>query len=352
MIYTYQFRLFPSKKQYKKFLKQLEVHRELYNNCLQERVFLYSEKISVSGIDQIKSKVPNFKGLSNYSSLQQTVRRLDKSYKKFFKEKKGFPRLKNRFRTIQYSKHGDGIKVIEDRGLVYVQMIGNIPCKFHRKIEGVINTVSLTLKQGNMYVNVTVKREVMRRNDKSKAVGIDFGMKSCITTSDGQSFKTPSFQKIKSKDIARLQRKKVLEPKNKKINKAITKCYTKVQNCRSDYNHKLSRYIVDKYDIFCIENIEVKKMMEGSVKRGVNRKWSDLAIADLKHKIIYKAENAGKIVAIVNPAYTTQTCSSCGSVAKMNLDQRLYECESCHAKIDRDENAAINILRLGLESLA
>ena len=350
MITAYNFRLFPSKTQRKEFLRQLAVHCELYNLCLTERISLYeSDGISVKCYDQMKCNVPPLKGKANSASMQQTVRRLDKTYKKFFKDKKGFARFKKRFRTIQYGKYGDGIKLNVDRGLVYVQMIGNIPCKFHRTIEGKIKNASVTLKQGQMYVNVTVERESVHKLVLERAVGIDFGMKSCVTTSEGKHYETPQFRKSKAKDISRLQRKKLAEPENSKpINKAIAKCYTKVERRRNDYNHKLSRSLVNDYDILCLEDIKVKGMIEGSNKHAVNRRWADLAISDLKSKIIYKAENAGKIVILVEPAYTTQTCSQCGNVAKQELDQRTYQCSKCGMELDRDENAATNILVNGL----
>lgn len=341
---TYQFRLFPTRQQLSLFKKQLEQHRLLYNNCLESKKTAHQEeKKSITCFDLIKSHVSQYKEGCNYSSLQQTVRRLDKAYKSFFR-KSGFPRFKskNAFNTIEYAKHGDGCKFKDN--ILYLQHIGKIKCKSHRQFSEKIKTLSVTLKNNTLYVNVICEKFYGTFSNNSNSVGIDFGISNTITTSDGESHKTPHFLKNKLKDIARLNRQKVKNPKAKK---ALAKIYSKLANQRKDFNHKLSKRIIEQYGIICLEDLKVKKIVSF---KNVNRRLFDIGINQLMQFISYKAESAGKKVVFVDPAYTSQTCFNCGSKKELSLKDREYICV-CGYTEDRDINAAKNIERLGLQSL-
>jgi len=160
-----------------------------------------------------------------------------------------------------------------------------------------------------------------------------------ITTSDGLSVKSPVTQKHYQKNINKALRKKKY--------KVVRKINEKIQNKRKDFNHKLSRQVVNQYNIICLEDLKVKSIQSYST---VNYKINDVAINQLRNFIVYKAESAGKHIVLVNPAYTTQTCSKCGIIKNKELDERLHIC-SCGFKTSRDINAALNIKTLGLQSL-
>ena len=334
----YQYRLFPTKKQISLFKIQLEEHRQLYNKCLEYKIEQYkNNKTNISSIDLINKFTKQYRKTSNAASLQQTVRRLDKTYKSFFKKMSGFPRFKavNRFNTIQYAKHGDGCKLGTK---LYLQNIGSINLNIHRPY-GKIKTLSITLKYDKMYVNVFCETANPLNTPKGLAVGIDFGIKDIVTMSDGVSIKPPVIQKHYQKNINKALRKKKY--------KVVRKINEKIQNKRKDFNHKLSRKIVNSYDIICLENLSIKNIQSFSP---INYKLNDIAINQLINFIVYKAESAGKHVVFVNPAYTTQTCSNCGIVNKKELNERFHKC-SCGLKTTRDINAALNIKTLGLQSL-
>jgi putative transposase len=343
---TYQFRIYPNKKQKGLIDKQLEVHRELYNKCLDVKIKSYEDiGKSPSCFDLIKSEIPQYKGFSNYSSLQQTVRRLEKSFNSFFKQNAKFPRFKseNRFRTINYGKYGDGCKL--KNGKLYLQYVGNIKIKLHRHPTE-IKTLGVTKKNGEYFVNVSCENEIPNNkfDNKSSCVGIDFGIQTSIITSDDEFISSPYFSKHKHKELKKLYRKKKY--------KAIQKVHKKISNQRKDFNHKLANYIVKKWDIICLEDLSVRGIQSEN-KKPVNRKLYDIGINQLINFMKYKAENAGKKLVMVNPAYTTQTCSKCGNIQKLELSQREYVCgnSSCGYVDNRDCNAAKNIKRLGLESL-
>lgn len=340
---VYQFRLFPTKSQLTSIKKQMEVHRLLYNECLEEKIKKYSEeKISLSDFDLIKCKVKKYKGQSNYSSLQQTIRRLGKSYKRFFSKNSKFPRFKskNRFNTIEYAKVGDGCKLKIEENLIYIQYVGDIICNFHRKIEGKIKTLSLTLRGNFLYINIFCEQLIQKKAKRSTSIGIDFGITNTITLSNGENFQSPKFTRKKEKDLARLNRRKNY--------KAITKVYKKIKNKRKDFNHKLSKKIVDDYDIICIENLKVENIKSNI--SNINKRLYDIGICQLKTFINYKAENAGKLTVLVDPSYTTQKCSQCNDIKKKKIKDREHNC-NCGLVLDRDHNASINILRAGLRSL-
>lgn len=345
---TFQYRLFASKSQISNFLKQLEVHKILYNQCLEQKIESYKlTGKSPSCFDLQKSNIPQFKGESNYSSLQQTVRRLDKSYQAFFKQNKGFPRFKQRLRTIEYSKIGDGCQFKDN--IFYFQYLGKVKANIHRPIPNdyKIKTISLTFKHGELFANVICEKIFANYSEKTRPIGIDFGISTSITTSDGDKFITPKFTKSQAKTLARLQRKKEKSKNKRKIKKAIAKVYTKTENRRKDFNHKLSRKIVNSYDIICLEDIKSSSIMTKIAN--INSRILDVGLCQLKTFIKYKAENAGKVIVLVNPAYTTQTCSNCMDVTPKELNEREHKCR-CGLILCRDVNAAKNILRLGLES--
>lgn len=337
---TYQFRLRPSKSQAGLINSQLETHRSLYNKCLEKKISAYQNgKEKISCFDLIKSEIPILKGLSNYSSLQQTVRRLDKAYKAFFRKNSKFPRFKSadRFNTIQFAKYGDGCKIRGDK--VYVQYVGEIRFQQHREI-GKINTVSITRRGNEYYVNVCCELDKPNNCVGNKVIGVDFGIKTTMTTSDGEFVESPYFSKDKHKTIRKLS--------NKKKYAALQKVHKKIANRRKNFNHHLSKRIVSENDVICLEKLEVESIC--SFKQ-VNRKLYDIGINQLINFITYKAENAGKLVVMVNPSYTSQMCHSCGSRQVLTLKEREYNC-SCGYSENRDINAAKNILRLGLQSLA
>lgn len=348
--------LSPSPSQKKAIGKQLEEHRSLYNTCLSKKSLAWKdEKRNVSCFDLIKSEVRILKSsgaISNYSSLQQTVRRLDKAYQSFFK-KGGFPRFKSkdRFRTISYGSYGDGCKIKNDR--LYLQNVGLVKC-LHLRFPQKIQTLSVT-KDGDKYY-VSLGYEYKGDTDATKAnksIGLDFGLKNFLTTSDGDSFRSPKELKRSLKEIGKLHRRLHRAEKGSKLRKkhknSVSKCQRKIANRRKDFNHKLSRKIVNENKVIVCEDIKLADLV--SEISNINRTYADVAIGQFRQFLTYKAENAGRILMQVDPAYTSQECSSCGRVAKKSIKQRTHECE-CGCKLDRDHNAAINILRRGLASLS
>lgn len=342
----------------------------LYNTCLDDCVASYGrDKKFVFGFDLVTKHIPIFRKTDNrfsncnYSSLQQTVRRFEKSLKRFLKLKKdgcGFPRRKvfERFNTIEYV-FGDGIGIKGDK--LRVQGLGQIKVFWSQEIPSQPKYATLSKRGGQYYVTFFVEffsGTPPAQGDKS--VGFDFGLKTFLVGSDGTRIENPKFHKQDLKDLAKAHRKihrtakKTQQRERKK--KVLGKIHSRIFNRRKDFNHQLSRRLVNNFDIICVENLSMKDLlvrkgeMHGQAAKNINRSYADVAFGQFRQFLSYKAENAGKKVVFVNPAYTTQTCSACGTLVVKGLDDRAHICVCGHAE-DRDVNAAKNILRLGLQSL-
>ena len=350
MLLTYKYPLFAKKSQIAEFKRQCEIHKELYNVALKEKEKQYEkDKKSDSCFTQIKNIVPQYKERNcNYSSLQQTVRRLHKSYSAIYKKKGGKPRYCKNFSTISFGSHGDGWKLKGDS--LYIQNIGNIKINLYKPINEPIH-LNLKLINGILYACFTV--EIFREsNSVNGQVGLDFGLKNFIVTSNNEKYDHPlpfknklsKFQKIQNK-LSKIEDKK---QKDKKY-KILRKIHEKVRNQRLDFLHKLSRKIVNENKVIAVEDIDFKKLSRSEISN-INRKYADVSCSTFYNFISYKAESAGRQFVKVNPAYTTQTCSNCGRLNELELKNREYVCK-CGKCEDRDFNAAKNILNIGLEKV-
>jgi putative transposase len=134
----------------------------------------------------------------------------------------------------------------------------------------------------------------------------------------------------------------------RKQGKAAAKIHEKIRNCRQDFCHKESRKIVDQYQYICIEDLDIKKMIEGS---HFAKSITDVSWNQFRQFLTYKAEEAGRKLKLVNPAYTTQDCNQCKHRELKKLSQRMHHCSQCGYTTTRDLNAAQNILALGLDGL-
>lgn len=345
---SYQFKIYPTKKQKRLIDLQLEEHRLLYNHCLAHKKKKWDEeKTNVTWIDLINLFVKDFKQHSNHSSLQTTVRRLNKTYNKFFRKHSRFPRFKGRgrFRTIEYLRHTNGCSLRTEKNKAYFQNIGDIRCHIFMDINvKTIKTMAITKKNKDYYANVIIEESPVTENniDINNSVGVDFGVANVITTDKNETF-------VNNRESNRLG-KKIKSYRRNKNKKAINKTYKKIQNLHSDFNHKLSRFIVDKYDVICMEKINSSKFKIKNA-HSLNVAISDSSLGQLARFIQYKAESAGKKVVLVDPKNTSRMCSSCGNIDDKKLSQKIHHCKKCGHKENRDINAAKNILSLGLQTL-
>lgn len=335
-----KFRLYPKKSQITIINKIIECHRLLYNKCLEDK-----KQNRTTCYNQMKIFIPEIKDtefgkLCNYSSMQQTVRRLEKAFNNLFKRNFSFPRFKskNKFKSIEFSKFGDGWKIKENK--LYIQHVGMIKIRIHRAIN---NPKMLTLvREGNEYYALIIDDYQKKWNNfiNSDEIGIDLGFQNFIVTSNGQRIYHPKPLKIYLKTIAKLQSKKKWL--------ARQKVCKKVANIRKDFIHKITTNLVKSNSVIVVEDLQCKNFL--TEIKNINRALSDVSFGFFLKTLSEKAESAGRILVKIDPSYTSQECSNCGKIKKKSLKERTHSCE-CGLICDRDLNAAKVIYRRGITHL-
>jgi putative transposase len=183
-------------------------------------------------------------------------------------------------------------------------------------------------------------------------VGIDVGLESFATLSNGEKIANPRFFREEEKELARVQRKLFKAPKGtperKKAIKVVERVHERIANRRNDFANKVSRQLVDRFGVIVFEDLDIKNMLKNHC---LAKSISDVAWNILVKSTESKAAYAGSKVVLVDPRQTSQMCPRCGLIVKKDLSERIHSCPECGLSMDRDLNAAINILRLGMQSL-
>lgn len=353
MMKSYKFKLEPTKSQIEQIETTLNLCRWLYNTALEQRKFAYRYRnISVSynmqqnELPQLKKEFPEFKQVQS-QVLQDVLRRLEKAFKAFFRrmkvgQKAGYPRFqgKRRYDSFTYPQSGFSL----DGKYLRLSKIGNVRIKCHRQIEGKIKTCSIIRKNDRYYACFSCEVETVVHSTGNK-VGIDLGIKHLAITSDGEFFEHPKYLRKSERKLRRLQRmvsrRKKGSNRRRKTVVLLSRLHEYIANQRKDASHKISRYLVNHYDLIAFEDLNIKGLVKNHnlAKSIVDAGWSQLV-----QFTTYKAEYAGKQVIQVDPYHTSQTCSECGQIVKKTLKDRTHQC-SCGYVEDRDVNAARNILK-------
>ncbi|NOQ48218.1 MAG: IS200/IS605 family element transposase accessory protein TnpB [Methanococcoides sp.] len=183
--------------------------------------------------------------------------------------------------------------------------------------------------------------------DPATSIGIDVGLNSCVTLSNGEQHDPPTYYRKSERSLA-VQQKRLSKKKKGSVNRLkqktkVVKVHRKIHNQRIDFNHKLSRILVDRFDTLVFEDLSIKNMVKN---HHLAKSIHDVAWGQLIQMAKSKAEEAGKYVELVNPYNTSQKCSRCETIVKKGLSARVHKCPECGLELDRDINAAINILNL------
>lgn len=363
---SFKYRLKLTKSQAAALQRVLDECRFLYNLCLEQRILAYEElDMTLTKYDQLmmlpllKEERPSL-GTVHSQILQDSVIRLDKAFEAFFRrcaagEKPGFPRFRSASRFDSFTYPQSGFCVVGNT--LKLSKIGTIRINVHRPIEGKIKTCTLCRDaSGRWYASFSCDVEAKPLPANEKSVGIDMGVENWAYLSDGTVIENPRFFKKEERALAKAQRK--LDPLEKgtvrrsKQRKVVAKIHERIRNKRSDFCHKVSRAIVNKYQYICVEELEIQEMLEGSpLGASLSKSIADASWDQFCRFLSYKAEDAGRKVGFVKPAYTSQDCSKCGFREKKKLSQRTHQCSNCGYTVHRDLNAAENILALGLDGL-
>lgn len=355
---SFKYRLSPNQSQINNLNKTLDLCRFLYNSALQERISFYktyhqSRFYSKQSelLPELKKYLPEYKNIHS-QVLQSTLKRLDRSYKFFFKGKSKFPRFKNkdRFRSFLYPQKGFSVEQKNNCARLFLSKIGHIKMNLHRPILGNIKTCQIIKTSTNKwYVRLSCNKVPKEPQQKTnKIIGLDLGVKTYITTSDNEVIENPkhlnnSLSKLKLAQ-QKLSEFKKTDVKRHAAKQHVARLYEKVKNQRNDFQHKVSKKLIQDNDQIFVEDLNIKDMKSF---RNLNRAIKDCAWSKFVNKLSYKAEKADKKVTKVDPRNTSKMCSNCGKMVEKDLSIRIHRCE-CGLVMNRDLNAAINILNRGL----
>jgi putative transposase len=346
---TFKFRVYPSKAQTTCLNNTLALCCELYNAGLQERRDAYRlERKSVRYVEQA-NQLPEIKKVredvaSVHSQvLQDVLKRVEKAFDGFFrrvkaKQKAGFPRFRSHKRYDSFTYAQSGFSIVNSK--LRLSKIGDVKIKLHRPVEGKVKTLTITRSaMGKWFACFSVEVEPQPLPANVRAVGIDVGLNSFATLSTGEQIANPRFFRTDEKALAKAQR---CEKR-----KAARRIHERITNRRRNFAHQLSRALVSMFSIIAFEDLNIKGMVKNHC---LSKSIHDAAWNQLIQYTTYKAADAGRCVRTVDPRGTSQRCSACGAIVQKDLSQRIHDC-SCGLRLDRDHNAAINILTRGLTSL-
>ncbi len=356
-----RYRIYPTKSQITKLNSTLELCRWVYNETLalrknaweseQKRISYYDSK---KMIPIWKKDNPELKTVHSHT-LQDVTMRVDLAFQAFFRrvkagEKAGYPRFKGKgwYDSITYLQSGFSL----NSNMLSLSKIGDVKIEMHRPLEGNIKRLIIRrTSTGKWFVSILTDIETYQPLEHSdKSVGIDVGILSFAVLSDKKCIPNPRFYVQEEKALVKVQRKYSKTEKGslerKKALKAVCRVHERISNKREDFTQKLSKTLVDNYGIICFEDLNIKNM---SKNHNLAKHILDAAWSKLVTYTSYKAENAGRKVILVDPKNTSKMCSNCGMLVEKNLSERTHNCPFCGLAIDRDLNASINILRLGLQ---
>jgi putative transposase len=355
-IKTYKFRLNPTRKQTQSLDQTLEICHILYNSCLLDRKNRYEQTgKGLSRIDQqviLKADKQRIEYLAEIHSqiLKNVLFRVDGTFQAFFRRVKegnnnaGYPRYKSegRYDSITYPQE-PGFQ-LTPQGLK-LSKIGTVKIKLHRTILGGIKTCTISRDGDKWYACLTAEYEPVKKSPPIKSIGIDVGIKSFATLSTGEVIENPKYfrkseQTLKGKQ-RRLSKKKKGSSNRKKARKIVAKIHCKIRNQRSDFHHKVSRRLVNGYSFIVAEALNIKGMVRN---HNLAKSIHDAGWGQFLRYLEYKAEEAGIQFEKVAPHYTSVNCSTCGERVPKTLAERIHSCPFCGTVLDRDHNAAINIL--------
>jgi len=359
---TYKLRLSPNKEQAELMANHFGAIRFVWNYFLAERKQSYLEsKKSLNYYDNAQTlvalkKTDELSWLKevNSQSLQASLKDLDTAYGRFFKKQAMFPKFKKKGACTDSFRCPQKVKIVE--GKLSIPKFSLIEINIHREIEGKILFATISkASSGKYFVAITCEVEHEQLPETGKTVGLDLGIKTLVVCSDGTEFKNIRTTKKHEKELSYQQ--KMLSKKKKgssnrfKQKKQVALVHEKTRNTRVDHIHKITKSIVEEYDFIAIETLHVKGMVKN---HNLAKAITDASWSELTRQLEYKSDwNDRKLVKIDRWFPSSKTCNVCNFINQnLTLKDREWTCPSCKSVLNRDLNAAKNILKQGLNSVS
>jgi putative transposase len=368
---TFHYRIYPTKKQETTLTHWLTLLCETYNAALQERRDAHGLAGKSIGFSQQCAELPACKlarpDLAEVPSqtLQDALKRVALAFEAFFHrrgsgEKPGYPRFKSRLRydSMTFKQYGNSFSVEasekQKRGTLLLAKLGPVKMVMHRPLHGTPKTAIVKhTATGKWFVSISceeVEGKALPHSDSP--IGVDVGLKTFAFLSDGTSIENPRFFRTEEKHLAKAQRKWDKAPKQspqrKKLKKRVARVHERTRNRRKNFAQQEAHKLVKQHGLIAVEALVVRNMIKNPK---LSKSIADAAWSQFFDVLCSKAEEAGRMVVRVNPAYTSQRCSCCGYIQDMPLSVRIYECPRCGLVINRDYNGSQNILADALKAV-
>lgn len=370
----FKYRIYPNKEQIDLFNKTFGCVRYVYNRGLYEAKKEYEQYLinkvtnitmlrpSIGGYDFV-NKIPGYRNdtesiwLKEVSgtALQQSMLNLGTAYSTFFKNRKGFPKFKSKHGKQSFTLVGNGFR-LKDSELFIAKSKDPLKVNWHRNLPSCPTSVTISKTPSGKFFISFICEYVPIHTCGTKITGIDLGLKDFAILSSGEKITNPKYLKNKEKHLKRVQqalsRKKKGSKNRNKARIKVAIVHEKVANQRNDFQHKLSRILVNENQVIGIEKLKIKNMVKN---HNLANNISDASWASFTTMLNYKALASQNCSIVYMSCWypSTQTCSICNTKleTKLKLSDREWTCPTCHTHHDRDINAAKNILNHTLATI-
>ena len=378
MLKSIKIRIYPNAVQKEFISKQLGCCRFIYNKLLDYKKTQYEQNKQSVSLSQLGKYLTNLKKQDEYlflndvyaRCLNQTMMDLLKAYDNFFKQHNGYPKFKSKKDTKQSCRFPINVfnrpnyicNKIKGNRITLIKQLKNILFKCSRKDEIYLNenqkyihSVTLTKTSTNKYyLSILIDYNINQKDKLDTVIGLDLGIKDFIVDSNRNRYENKHFYKNKEQKLKKLQRqlsKKQNGSNNRnKLKIKLAKVHEKIRNQRLNYLHQITSKIVNENQIICIEDLNVKGMMQN---HKLAKSIQELSLFEFRRQLEYKCRWYGRQLIIIDRFYpSSKTCHNCGYIYKgLRLSEREWVCPHCKSLIDRDYNAAQNILDEGLKQM-
>jgi putative transposase len=358
MIKVFRYRLYPGVHQVSALNSQLALCCELYNAALQERrdawrlqrkpIYYFDQTRQLKEIKKVRDDL----AVVSSNALENVLKRVDLAFHSFFQRARkgltpGYPRFRSvrRYDSLTFRQIGNALS----NSRLRLPKIGNIRIKVHRPLEGQVKTLTVKREAGRWFAIFTVEYLPRPLPFNANAIGVDIGLSSFATFSNGSSIPNPHYFKTAQAKLRRLQRRVARRKKGsnrrRKAALLLQRWHYHVRDQRRDFLHNVSRRLVDANGLIAVEDLNFKGLASGMLAKSVH----DAAWATFIFYLTYKAESAGRVLVKVDPRGTSQTCT-CGAGVRKTLKEREHLCLSCGLVADRDHvSAQIILARAGVQ---
>jgi len=343
--------------------RTLAICRNVYNSMVNWRKLDYEVSGKSPNYYEQKKALPVWKQSHtelrevHSQTLQDVVKRVDLAFQAFFRRVKhgetpGYPRMKGVGQYDSFTFTQGGYVTGSDSLTLF--KVGAVKAVFHRPIEGEIKTLTVRKRSGKWFACFSCEVAAESLSESQEIIGIDVGLSHFATLSDGSTVDPPRFFRKDEKALAKAGRKQAKTKKRslsrRKANKVLSRIHERIRNRRHDFVHQFARRLVNQYGVIAVENLNVKGMVKNHC---LAKSISDASWSMFRAVLTSKAESADRVVTAVEPAYTSQDCSTCGFRVRKKLSERVHSCPNCGLVLDRDHNAALNIIQIavGLHSV-